>query len=107
LYIQITTKSIYIFSFTERLTCFREDYRNCFPIHKNAVDFLQVPSLDEILEPMIRTLHGPKAVKNWDKHKQLFTQPLKQIENLAFQGQVAAFKVFKPDSEAAAFLRFI
>ena len=39
---------------------------------------------------MIRTLHGPKAVKNWDKHKQLFTQPLKQIENLAFQGQVAA-----------------
>ena len=74
----------------ERFTCFREDYRNCFPIHKNAVDFLQVPSLDEILEPMIRTLHGPKAVKNWDKQKQLFTQPLKQIEKLAFQGQVAA-----------------
>lgn len=39
---------------------------------------------------MIRTLHGPKAVKNWDKHKQLFTQPLKQIEKLAFQGKVAA-----------------
>lgn len=38
---------------------------------------------------MIRTLHGPKAVKNWDKHKQLFTQRLKQIEKLAFQGQVA------------------
>ena len=55
-----------------------------------SVDFLQVPSLDEILESMIRTLHGPKAVKNWDKRKQLFTQPLKQIEKLAFQEQVAA-----------------
>ena len=74
----------------ERFTSFREDYRNCFPIHNNAVYSLQDPSLEEILEPMIRTLHGPTAVKNWDKHKQLFTQPFKQIEKLAFQGQVAA-----------------
>jgi hypothetical protein len=58
--------------------------------YKTLACILQVPSLDEILEPMIRTLHGPKAVKNWDKQKQLFTQPLKQIEKLAFQGQVAA-----------------
>ncbi|CAG2257710.1 unnamed protein product [Mytilus edulis] len=44
-------------------------------------------SLDDLLEPIIRTVHGTNSVKSWDKHKQLVTQPLKQIENLAYQGR--------------------
>jgi len=31
-----------------------------------------------------------RAVKSWDSYRQLFTQPLKQIEKLSFQGQLAA-----------------
>ena len=74
----------------ERLTAFKEEYRSCFPIHEQSQSLLQVPSLDELLEPMLRKTRGAKAVKNWDKYKQLHTQPLKQIERLAYQGQMAA-----------------
>lgn len=74
----------------ERLSAYREEYKGCFPIHDSSVNFLQVPSLDDLLEPMLRRTHGPKAVKSWDNHRQLFTQPLKQIEKLSYQGQLAA-----------------
>ncbi|CAG2225073.1 unnamed protein product [Mytilus edulis] len=71
----------------EKLSAYREEYRSCFPVHDSAVEFLQVPSLDDLLEPMMRKNHGPKAVKSWDTgHRQLYTQPLKQIEKLSFQG---------------------
>jgi hypothetical protein len=49
------------------------------------MSLLQVPSLDALLEPMLGKTHGAKAVRNWDKQKQLFTQPLKSIERLTFQ----------------------
>ncbi|CAC5377944.1 unnamed protein product [Mytilus coruscus] len=74
----------------DRISAFREDYKNCFPIHDSSVEFLQVPSLDDLLEPMLRQTHGQNAVKSWDTHRQLFTQPLKQIEKLAFRGQLSA-----------------
>jgi hypothetical protein len=37
------------------------------------MSLLQVPSLDDLLEPMLGKTHGAKAVRNWDKQKQLFT----------------------------------
>ncbi|CAG2256615.1 unnamed protein product [Mytilus edulis] len=49
-----------------------------------------VPSLDDMLEPMIKRVHTNKTVKSWDKQKQLFSQPVKQIEKLAYSGQVAS-----------------
>lgn len=76
--------------YPERLSSFKEEYRSCFPLNDNAIEFLQVPSLDDILEPMIKAQHGVKAVKNWDKQKQLFSQPLKQVERLAYQSQMAS-----------------
>lgn len=74
----------------ERLTAFKDEYRSCFPVNEQSMSLLQVPSLDDLLEPMLNKTHGAKAVRNWDKQKQLFTQPLKSIERLAFQGQIAA-----------------
>ncbi|CAC5386376.1 unnamed protein product [Mytilus coruscus] len=75
----------------EKLSAYREEYRSCFPVHDSAMEFLQVPSLDDLLEPMMRKNHGPKAVKSLDTgHRQLHTQPLKQIEKLSFQGQMAS-----------------
>ncbi|CAC5398486.1 unnamed protein product [Mytilus coruscus] len=71
----------------EKLTAFKDEYRSCFPVNDKSKSFLQVPSLDDLLEPMIRTIHGSNSVKSWDKHKQLVTQPLKQIENLVYNGQ--------------------
>ena len=71
----------------ERLTAFKDEYRSCFPVNEQSMSLLQVPSLDDLLEPMLNKTHGAKAVRNWDKQKQLFTQPLKSIERLAFQAK--------------------
>lgn len=74
----------------ERITSFKEEYKNVFPIHDSAVDFLKVPTLDDILEPMLRKTHGQKAVRTWSTHRQLHTQPCRQIEKLGYSAQLAA-----------------
>ncbi|CAC5406669.1 unnamed protein product [Mytilus coruscus] len=67
-----------------------EENRSCFPVHEKSLPVLQVPSLDDMLEPMIKRVHGNKTVKSWDKQKQLFSQTVKQIEKLSYSGQVAS-----------------
>ncbi|CAC5379704.1 unnamed protein product [Mytilus coruscus] len=46
----------------EKLTAFKDEYRSCFPVNDKSKSFLQVPSLDDLLEPMIRTVHGTNSV---------------------------------------------
>ena len=74
----------------DRVSVYREDYKACFLIHDSAVKFLQVPTLDDLLEPMLHNTNGPKAVRTWDSHRQFYTAPLKQIERLGFHGQLAS-----------------
>ena len=74
----------------DRISAYKEEYKNCFPIHDDSVDFLKVPTLDDIFEIMLRQTHGQKAVQSWDSHRQLHTQPFKQIEKLGYQGQLSA-----------------
>ena len=74
----------------ERLGAFKDEYRQLFPIHESSKELLQVPGLDDILETMLTQKYGPKAVKSWGKSKHLFSQPFRNIEGLAFQGQMAA-----------------
>ena len=54
------------------------------------MEYLNVPSLDDLLETMLSRTHGEKAVKNWESHRTLYSQPLKQIEKLGYPGQVSA-----------------
>ena len=77
-------------SYPDRISAYKEEYKNCFPINDNSVEFLQVPTLDDLMEVMLRQTHGLKAVKGWDTRRQLFSQPYKQIEKLGFQGQLGA-----------------
>ena len=74
----------------EKLTAFKDDSKNCFPVHENSDSFLNVPSLDDLLEPMLIRKHGSKTMKAWGKNKQLVSQPLKAIESVAFQGHQAS-----------------
>ena len=74
----------------DKLSAYREESRQCFPIHEDSLQALKVPSLDDLLEPMISKKHGSKAVKNWGKTRTLYSQPLKAIEGLAYQGQLAS-----------------
>lgn len=74
----------------DRLSAYKEEYRVCFPVHENSQAILKVPSLDDMLEPMLSKRHGSKGFKPWSKSRQLSTQPLKAIETLGYQGQVAS-----------------
>ncbi|CAC5368276.1 unnamed protein product [Mytilus coruscus] len=60
----------------ERLSAYKDEYRSCFPVHEKSLPVLQVPSLDDMLEPMIKRVHTNKTVKSWDKQKQLFSRNL-------------------------------
>lgn len=73
----------------EKLSAYKEDSKTCFPVHEKSESLLQVPSLDDLLEPMLLKKHGSKSLKAWGKSKQLASQPLKAIESVAFQGQMA------------------
>lgn len=73
----------------DRISCYKDEYRQAFPVHESSENMLLVPGLDDLIEPMLQKRHG-KLFKPWGKSKQLCTQPLKSIESLAFQGQLAA-----------------
>ena len=47
----------------EKLTAYKEDSKVCFPIHEKSESTLQVPSLDDLLEPMLIKKHGQKSMK--------------------------------------------
>ena len=70
------------------LSAYKDSYRSSFPVNEKSVDMLQVPSLDDIVETFLIRRHSQKAT--FKKAKGLFTQHLKEIEKLAFQGQTAA-----------------
>ena len=74
----------------ERMSAYKDEYKTCFPVHEKSASMLQVAGLDDLLEPMLAKRHGVKTFKPWGKSKQLCTQPLKSIETLGYQGQVAS-----------------
>ena len=74
----------------EKLSAYKDEYRRCFPVHESSEALLQIPSLDDLLEPMLCKRHGSKTVKSWGKNRQLASQPLKSIEAVAYQGQLSA-----------------
>lgn len=74
----------------DKLSAYKDECASVFPVHQSAKDMLQVPSLDDILEPMLRNKHGSRAVKGWSKGRTLYTQPLKMIETLGYQGHLAS-----------------
>lgn len=73
----------------ERVTAFKDDYKAAFPVHEKTASVLQVPGLDDIIEPMLAKRHG-RDFKPWGRNKQLCSQPLRTIEQLGFQGQMAS-----------------
>jgi len=76
--------------FPSKITAFKDEYRASFPVHEDSVNVLNVPGLNDIVEPMLRKRHSAKSFKSWDKGRQLCSQPLKSIESLGYQGQMAA-----------------
>lgn len=72
----------------DKLSAFKDSYRQSFPIHESGEKLLQVPSLDELTERLLIKKHGRRAA--YGSSQSLFSQPFKSIEKIAFQGQVAS-----------------
>lgn len=70
-----------------KISAYREAYKSSFPISDKSEDMLKVPSLDEIVDSLLIKRFGNRAVT---KSQSLYTQPLKSLEKIAFQGQCAA-----------------
>lgn len=71
------------------LTSFNEENYDLFPVDESTEKFLEVPSLDSLIEGCLVKRHGMKAsYKN--KAKSLCSQPSKMVEKIAYKGQQAA-----------------
>lgn len=72
------------------LTAFSEDNFDLFPVSEETEKYLEVPSLDPLVDSCLVKRHGAKASFAKAKHKTLFSQPCKMIEKVAYKGQQAA-----------------
>ena len=72
----------------EKLTAYKDSYRQSFPVQESEEKYLQVPSLDDISERLLVRRHGGRAA--FGSSQSLFSQPYKSIEKVAYQGQMAA-----------------
>ena len=72
----------------DKLSAYKDSYKQSFPIQESTEKLLQVPSLDYLTERLLIKKHGRRAT--FGTSQSLFSQPYKSIEKIAFQGQVAA-----------------
>jgi len=67
-----------------------EDNLDAFPMDKDSEKWLEVHSLDPMVESIMVKRFGEKAAFSGTKTKSLFTQPAKMVEKIAYKGQQAA-----------------
>lgn len=73
------------------LSAFSEENFDLFPVDEDTEKFLQVPSLDTLIEGCLVKRHGSKALfTKQGKAKSLCNQPYKMIEKIAYKGQQAS-----------------
>ena len=72
------------------LSAFSEENFDLFPVDEETENYLEVPSLDSLVDSCLVKRHGPKASFAKSKQKALFTQPSKMTEKIAYKGQQAA-----------------
>jgi len=72
------------------LTAFSEENIDLFPIDEDTDKYLQVPTLDDLVETCLVNRYGSKASFRKNKARALFSQPCKMVEKIAYRGQQAA-----------------
>ena len=72
----------------ERLTAYKEDTKLSFPVNSKSSDVVRVRALDDLLEPLLRKQNS--NFRAWGKSRHLASASMKSIENVAYQGQIAA-----------------
>lgn len=74
----------------ERLSAFQEGTKETFPLNDETETFLNVPSLDPLVESLLIKKHGSKKSLFSKNGASLVSQPYKSIEKTAYLGQTAA-----------------
>lgn len=72
----------------DKLSAYKDSYKQSFPVQESSEKLLKVPSLDELTERLLIKKHGRRAA--FGSSQSLFSQPYKSVEKIAFQGQVAS-----------------
>lgn len=72
----------------DKISCYKDSYRTCFPVHEKSEEVLKVPQIDETVESLLIKKYGQKA--GFGSSPSLFGRSMKSIEKLAFHGQLAA-----------------
>ncbi|KAH3747579.1 hypothetical protein DPMN_182006 [Dreissena polymorpha] len=70
-----------------KLPAYKDNYRLVFPVSEETDDILAVPSIDTIIGSLLMKKYGQKTVV---KSQSLYSQPLKDLEKIAYQGQHAS-----------------
>ncbi|XP_060571539.1 uncharacterized protein LOC132729732 [Ruditapes philippinarum] len=72
------------------LSAFNEENFDLFPVDEETEKFLQVPTLDPLIESLLVNRHGSKAAFKNSQVKCLFSQPHKTVEKVSYRGAQAA-----------------
>ncbi|CAC5417093.1 unnamed protein product [Mytilus coruscus] len=72
----------------QKVTCFRDSYRQSFPVDPSCENYFNVPTFDNTVESLLVKRFGPKAA--FGRVPCLFSKELKSLEKIAYQGQLAA-----------------
>ncbi|CAC5400631.1 unnamed protein product [Mytilus coruscus] len=72
----------------QKVTCFRDSYRQNFPVDPSCENYFNVPTFDIIVESLLVKRFGPKAA--FGRVPCLFSKELIFLEKIAYQGQLAA-----------------
>ncbi len=73
------------------VTAFAEENLDLFPLDEKTEKYLDVSSIDPLVESALIKRHGSKAsFSKGNKGSTLFSQPCKMIEKMAYRGQQAA-----------------
>ena len=73
---------------TDKLSCFKDSYRNDFPVYESCENWFNVPKLDDTVESLLIKRYGHKAA--FGHAPMLFSRPMRSIERLGYQSQMAA-----------------
>ncbi|KAK6168855.1 hypothetical protein SNE40_020027 [Patella caerulea] len=75
---------------TSSISAFPEENLEMFPIDEETRIFLQVPTMDDMIEACLIQKHGSEA--SFAKSgRSLYKQPYRAVEKVAYRGQQAAF----------------
>jgi hypothetical protein len=76
--------------YPDKLTAFQDCTKESFPLSEETDSFLNVPSLDPIIETLLCKKHGSKKSTFSKTGASLVSQPHKAVEKAAYSGQIAA-----------------